>query len=1144
MMSFSPARGLTSASVPGDAEACVSRVSNAPDNSGSVSRYLASRSVRFVLHNVSRRTLIRGGLVSAITTLLVSVTASAAPAAPALRATASTPDYVTPHKLMDMYVSVVNNGADPLSGDLTVRYTFPAGIVPAEPFDESGRVSPICNTVGQVMECTADVTGIEPGVQIRLRLVTSVESEATGGPGEIEMSGGGTSDVFTYPFSVAVGPSGPFAIKNLNVGLSDGAVVPATRAGSDPSEIATTVKVLSEAQTNLDFPLPNLVVNAPTESFRDTVVHAPPGFVGNPTATPSRCTPSQLTSRDPNTVIPQCPPESQIGLVQINSGDIIPLYNVVPPAGSPAEFGFFYQSIVVTLLAKVRPSDYGIDIVSQKTPSSIPIPKFEVILWGNPTDKSHDRLRATCLEGGFGYNTSQGDCSLRTRSDVPFLRTPTSCPGTPLLWGIEMDTYQHVGTFVHSEATTLAMTGCEFNPFDPGFALAPSTRALHAASGIDAEVTMPQDASINGLAPADVRRVTVTLPAGLAINPSSADGLAACTDAQLLLRQEGTAACPAASKLGTVKVTTPLLDHEIGGTIFLRTQNSDDPLSGELFRIAVEIRSDDDGIDIKLPGSLSINPTTGQITTTFADLPQLPFEDFKLHFKQGARAPLVTPHRCGTYATQAVLESWGGKLVESTSSFDISSDGNGPPCGASQFAPSLMAGTNSPTAGAFTPFTLRLQRSDADEELGSLTSLSLPPGLLADVSSVPARCTEDQARAAACPAGSHIGTVLTGAGAGPDPFYVPGDVYLMGQQTGGAFKGDPFGLAVVVHVLAGPFDLGYVVVKAGIRINDDGSIMTRTEPFPRILDGVPLRLRDVRVNLDRPGFEVNPTNCNPMAVTGSVSSTTGQTAALSSRFQVGECAGLAFKPDFKVTTAGKTSKALGAGLRVHLATKEGPGGGHEANIAKVDVQLPAVLPARLTTLQKACTEHQFAANPAGCPEASFVGTVIAHTPILASPLSGPAILVSHGGQAFPDLVLVLQGEGVRLNITGHTQIKKGITYSHFDTVPDAPVSSFDLNLPQGPHSVLAANANLCAGAKTVMTKRRVTRRVHGHNRKVTVKATRTITASLLMPTTMTAQNGTVLKQTTKIAVAGCPGTKAAKKTSRSRTATRHREGRH
>jgi hypothetical protein len=343
-------------------------------------------------------------------------------------------------------------------------------------------------------------------------------------------------------------------------------------------------------------------------------------------------------------------------------------------------------------------------------------------------------------------------------------------------------------------------------------------------------------------------------------------------------------------------------------------------------------------------------------------------------------------------------------------------------------------------------------------------------------------------------------------------------MYLMGPFSSGPFRGDPFGLAVVVHALAGPFDLGYVVVRVGIQIHDDGSITSQAEPFPTILEGIPLQLKDIRVSLDRPGFILNPTNCSPMSIAGSVTSTAGQSAALSSRFQAGDCASLAFHPRFSASTSGNASRASGASLDVKLATHQGPES-HEANIRKVEVALPPVLPSRLTTLRKACTEGQFAANPAGCPQESNVGTAVAHTPILQNPLSGPAYLVSHGGQAFPDLVLVLQGEGITLRVTGHTQIKGGVTHSRFETVPDAPISSFELRLPKGPFSALTATVPLCA--KTRATKRRVTRRAHGHTRTVTVRRTRRIPANLTMPTTITAQNGAVIHQTTKIAVTGC-----------------------
>jgi hypothetical protein len=980
-----------------------------------------------------------------IAAVLIAASGTAA-AAPVVHVTASIPDYVTPDRLMLMFVSVTNmDDVESLSGNLTVRYTFPPGIVPADPVDDSGRVSPVCNTVGQVTECTADVSGIEAGLQVRFRTVTSVASDGTGGLGEIAVSGGGMADVFTYPFSIAVGPSGPFAIKTFDVGLGDGPVVPATRAGSAPTEVATTVKLLSEAQTNLDFPLPNLVVNSPTESFRDTIVHVPLGFVGNPTATPVRCTPSQLTTRDPNTVIPECPPESQIGLVQINSGDIVPLYNIQPPMGSPAEFGFFYQSIVVTLLAKVRPSDNGIDVVTLKTPSSIPIPKFEVMLWGNPSDRSHDRFRATCLEGGFGYNASQGDCSLRTRSDVPFLRTPTSCPGTPLLWGIDMNTYQHVDTFVHGETTTPAMTGCEFNPFDPGFALAPSTQAPHAPSGVDAEVSMEQDAGINGIAPADIRRVTVTLPEGLAINPSSADGLQACTDAQLLLRQEGIAACPDASKLGTVTLRTQLLDHEVGGSIFLRTQNSSDPLSGELFRIAVEIRSDEDGIDIKLPGSIRADPSTGRLTTVFDELPQLPFESVRLHFDTGPRAPLASPSSCGEHTVNVELVSWGDRVVNSSSSFTTTG------CQAPRFAPTFRAGVQNPVAGSSSPFHVALSRGDDDEEFRSVT-IDTPRGLLARVKDA-VQCSNAAANAGNCPDGSLIGHASVAAGVGSNPFWVTnGRVYLTES-----YRGAPYGLAVVVDAIAGPFNLGTVVVRQAIHVDPrTAELSVVSDPFPTILKGVPLHVRSVRVAVDKPRFMVAPTNCSRQQVNATASSVNGSTAPLAARFQVGNCRDLKFSPRLSLFVGSRGHTGRGVSTPFRAVLRQEPG---QSNLRSVKVVLPQTLAALLNVVNNACTLAEY---QDGRCEASRAGTAVARTPLLKDPLQGGAYFVRHPGRPLPDLMVRLRGE-LAIDLVGRVTIPGGTRLAtNFDTIPDAPVSKFTLKIVSGRQGPLGVSRNLCS----------------------------------------------------------------------------------
>jgi hypothetical protein len=362
-----------------------------------------------------------------------------------------------------------------------------------------------------------------------------------------------------------------------------------------------------------------------------------------------------------------------------------------------------------------------------------------------------------------------------------------------------------------------------------------------------------------------------------------------------------------------------------------------------------------------------------------------------------------------------------------------------------------------------------------------------------------------------------------GAGVGSDPFSVTGGkVYLTGP-----YNGAPFGLSIVNPAKAGPFVLDEgnpVITRARIDINPYAAqALVPTDPFPTIIDGIPLEIRHVNVDIDRPGFTFNPTNCNPMSVTGTITSAEGVSSPLSVPFQVGDCAGLAFKPGFAVSTSGKTNKKLGASLHVKLVPPhEGPqvttpgnasgtGTGtsgstsgssaqtEEANISRVKVDLPKQLPSRLTTLQKACTAVVFDANPAACPAASIVASAKAITPILPVPLEGPAYFVSHGNEAFPQLILVLQGYGITIDLVGDTFISKaGITSSTFAHVPDAPVSSFELTLPQGKYSALAANANLC-----------------------------TVKGGLKMPTEFVAQNGAVIHQSTPIGVTGCPKAKTA-----------------
>jgi hypothetical protein len=624
------------------------------------------------------------------------------------------------------------------------------------------------------------------------------------------------------------------------------------------------------------------------------------------------------------------------------------------------------------------------------------------------------------------------------------------------------------------------------------------------------------------LATATLKNLSITLPSGLAVDPSAAEGQGACSEEQIGYQGEtdgrpvfnGAApSCPKNSKLGTVTLTTPLVNHPLPGFIYLAKQ-TENPF-GSLIALYVVVEDPISGILIKLPGQVQLDPVTGQVTATFKENPQLPFEELKTEFSGGPRAALTTPSTCGSYTTTSDLTPWStprGADAYPSDSFAVDSGADGAPCASSEGqlpnSPGFEAGTLAPLSGEFSPFVLKLSREDGSQRFEAL-NFTLPLGLVGKLAGVQ-QCSQTQIEAAedrshegegrveqehpSCPAGSELGTVRVGAGSG-SPLYVAGHAYLAGP-----YKGAPFSVVVVTPAVAGPFDLGTVVVRAALYINPETAQATiKSDPLPTILDGIPLDIRSLEVNVSRSQFMFNPTSCEAMSITGELLSTAGSVAKLSNRFQTGGCEGLAFKPAFTVATSGKASKANGASLDVKLIPPaQGPqhAGHEEANVKYVKVELPKQLPSRLTTLQKACTAAQFAANPAGCPAASVVGHAVVHTPVLSVPLEGPAYFVSHGDEQFPQLVVVLQGEGVTVDLAGATFISKaGITSSTFKTVPDVPVSSFELDLPQGPYSALTTNLpheshDLC-GQK------------------------------LTMPTEFIGQNGAALRESTPIAVGGC-----------------------
>jgi hypothetical protein len=539
---------------------------------------------------------------------------------------------------------------------------------------------------------------------------------------------------------------------------------------------------------------------------------------------------------------------------------------------------------------------------------------------------------------------------------------------------------------------------------------------------------------------------------------------------------------------------TPLLAEPLSGSVYV-AQQGNNPF-GSLLALYLVVEGKESGVVIKVPGQIVLDPSTGQLTTVFDNLPQLPFSELQLHLFGGQRGALVTPAACGSYTSTALLTPYSSSTpVESSSSFTISTG-----CGGG-FAPGFAAGTTNNQGGGFSPLSVSFSRRDGEQGLGGIT-LSTPPGLLGLLRTVPL-CGEPQAAQGTCGAESLIGHTTILAGPGSDPVQVTGQVFLTGP-----YKGAPFGLSIVVPAVAGPFNLGTVVVRATINVDPHTAALTvASDPLPSVLQGIPLDIQSVNVTVDRPGFIFNPTDCEPLTVGGTLASTQGASTQVSSRFQAANCAALAFHPVFSASSLAKTSTASGAALDVKVSYPEGT----QANIHSVAVTLPRQLPARLSTIQQACPEAVFNANPASCDAGSMIGVGMAHTPIFSNPLVGPAYLVSHGGAAFPDIDVVLQGEGVTLNLVGHVNISKaGITSATFFAVPDAPISSFDLDLPEGPHSGLAAVGNLCA-------------------------------TSLTMPTTIVGQNGAQIQQTTKIVVTGCAKTKPKKKAKKKR-AKKHGKG--
>ncbi len=1036
---------------------------------------------------------------------LIVVSAGAETAGPGWQASVRTlPTYLRPGGTGVIQIDVYNVGAAASSGVATITDVLPNGLTATGSAGLGGKcagtrvVTCQVPTAAETLPNSEITYGLYYGGYYPVSFGVRADADATGTEtNHVTISGGGALTPAAASDRVTFSSSPPkFGFADFDGWFSNADGTLDTQAGSHPYELTFSFDLNTaatpEEEGNEEF---TLAGGEP----KNIELSLPPGFVGDPNATP-QCSRQQFDHE-------ACPASTQIGSDTFGTaggehgqyygerGHIFTrsIYNLVPSAGVPALFGFEVNGNQVFLEAKVRSGgDYGITVHLENLPQNREIAFNSGTIWGVPADPSHEALREHCAreyEGGCPSGAAL----------VPLLTLPTSCEG-PQVFSVKVDTWENASTSEASfpshgsEGEPVGFTGCDRLGFGPSISVAPDTTQADTPAGLTTDVKDPQEGLLTpeGISTSNLKNATVVLPEGVVINPARAAGLALCPLAQDGVGQEGPPSCPSASQVGTAKVTAPLLAEPIEGEVYVL--ESDPPHIKLLVALAGE------GVEIKLVGNVSLNEATGQLTTTFEKSPELPFTDFKLSFSGGPQAAVATPTGCGLFTSTSDFSPWSSPFVQDvfpSSEFAIESAPNHSVCASPlPFTPSMIAGATTDQAGGYTDFSMLLSRADGQQRISKL-QFKTPPGLLGMISHV-SLCEEPQASKGECPASSQIGHTVVGAGPGPYPLYVPepgkpqAPIYV-----GGPYEGAPYSLVIAVPVIAGPFNLGTTVVRGKIEVDPQTSQLTiTTDPLPTILDGVPTDLRTIDAVIDRKEFMFNPTNCNPRSFSGTATGVDGATASLSSPFQVGSCRSLGFEPTFKVSTSAKTSRTEGATLHVTLTLPDEGGLSSIANVQRVKVSLPKQLPSPLKTLQKACLEKTFAENPKSCPVASQVGQVKVSTPVLPGGLTGTAYFVSHGGAKYPELILVLTGQnGVAVQVDGETFIsKQGITTATFGTVPDVPFSSFELTLPQREYPALTANGNLCKG-------------------------------TLIMPTEMAGQNGLVIQQSTKIAVTGCPKSK-------------------
>jgi uncharacterized repeat protein (TIGR01451 family) len=1072
---------------------------------------------------MSRRTIsLAGTLALALTSLAIFLPAPAAAASsPAwqLSATSQPTNFIAGSSGKGHYILIATNvGSAPATeagGEVTITDILPAGLSPVNPVAESkdpATAKFTCTTVSQAVTCKSPGP-VHPGFMVWADIPVNVTApEGSALTDQAEVSGGGALSTKASTVTRVSSSTPPFGFlpseEGFKVPMIDEDGLPAVQAGSHPYG----------ATVDLNFPTvaPGGFLTS-AGHLRDLKINLPPGVLANPAATPTRCTEAELSSEGN----PGCPNSSQIGTVTLTTfvlgvlPEPVPLYNMVPPPGAPAAFAFDALNVGIFphVIASIRSeSDYG----ATGTTSDIlarglnPILDIGTELWGDPSSSDHDFARE--CPGPEGTS-----CKVEPQSNS-LLSLPGSCSEAPLSYATSADSWEEPAPqfpeafaeykSADLEGNPVALDGCNQLKFEPTISVSPTTNLAESPSGLDVDLHQPQDFNLGSVMTAQLKDATVTLPSGLSVNPSQADGLGVCTPSQVgMLTEVGQSpahfsaepsSCPASATLGTVEVTSPLLaQYEDAGTKVTTNPETGQPLPeplhgsvylakpfdnpfGSLLAIYLTVEDPKTGIFAKLAGRVIPDPQTGQLTTRFEENPQLPLEDVRLHLFGGARGSLITPPTCGAHTTSSDLTPWStpeGADARPASSFQTTGEPGGGACptseGAAANKPAFSAGTISPQAGAYSPFVLKISREDGSQRLTGIDT-TLPEGLTGKLAGIPecggAQIAQAESRSRpeegrlerespSCPAASEVGTVVVGAGAGPTPLYTTGHAYLAGP-----YKGAPLSLAVIVPAIAGPFDLGTVVTRVALHLESETTqIHAVSDPLPTILDGIPLDIRSVALRMGRPGFTLNPTSCEPLAITGVATSSLGQAAALNQRFQVGGCSALPFRPKLSLRLKGKVRRTAHPTLIANLKAKEG-----EANIGRAQVKLPHSVFLDQGHIKTVCTRVQFAA--ASCPAGSIYGSAEATSPLLGYPISGPVYLRSSSHE-LPDLVAQLKGpasQPIEIDLDGKTDSVKGALRNTFEAVPDAPVSTFHLELFGGKRGLVEMSSGFCAAPKATV----------------------------------------------------------------------------